>query len=248
MQAHRIPFKVVLPFVLLLASVAVGAFAIHAGSTKQPPASSAAGPVHSPVQDLQPGPVPEQDGLSLDQWETFWTNRLTYPTGRFDPAWLRKAEAQDSLIQRAVPAGTVVYNHAQSHSPLTLDPNSFISLGPRPVTSFGENWSGRVNSIAIDPVTTNVAYMAVNGAGIWKTTNCCITSTTWLPVTDLPADSDHRRGRCNNRPARPQYNLRGHRRPQLHYPRIPKRGHPEEHRPGRDLDRARRGCVRPALP
>ena len=34
----------------------------------------------------------EADGLA--QLEQYWHNRLTYPTGRFDPAWVRAAAAQ----------------------------------------------------------------------------------------------------------------------------------------------------------
>ena len=46
--------------------------------------------------------------------------------------------------------------------------------------------SGRVNDIAIDPVTTNVAYVATVGGGVWKTTNCCSASTSWSVATDDP--------------------------------------------------------------
>ena len=54
-------------------------------------------------------------------------------------------------------------------------------LGPQPQVSTGCQApcftfglvSGRVNAIAFDPVNTNVAYIAQDGGGIWKTTNCC---------------------------------------------------------------------------
>src|SRR6188768_1631013 len=34
---------------------------------------------------------PERDSQELLDQESFWLNRLTYPTGRFDPVWLRRA-------------------------------------------------------------------------------------------------------------------------------------------------------------
>src|SRR3954470_5451675 len=34
----------------------------------------------------------------LAQMEEFWSNRLSAPTGRFDPAWLLQAAAQDRLL------------------------------------------------------------------------------------------------------------------------------------------------------
>jgi hypothetical protein len=41
-----------------------------------------------------------------------------------------------------------------------------------------------VSAIAFDPVNTNVAYLAQDGGGIWKTTNCCSPATTWVVTTD----------------------------------------------------------------
>lgn len=38
----------------------------------------------------------------LLQQEGFWHDRLTYPTGRFDPEWLREAVRQDAQVERAV--------------------------------------------------------------------------------------------------------------------------------------------------
>src|SRR5206468_3784999 len=54
-------------------------------------------------------------------------------------------------------------------------------LGPQPQASSGCQApcftfglvSGRVNTIAFDPKNTSVAYLAQDGGGIWKTTNCC---------------------------------------------------------------------------
>ena len=74
----------------------------------------------------------------------------------------------------------------RSRSPLQLDPNRFTSLGPQSVSAFGRNWSGRVNSIAFDPTNAHVAYLAVNGGGIWKTIN---KGTFWTPIFEGVPDN-----------------------------------------------------------
>jgi hypothetical protein len=121
----------------------------------------------------------------------YWAARVTYPTGRFDHRWLIEAAEQDRMVARGVPGGRVVYERGRS--PLALDPTQFTSLGPRPLQSNGcqgcfpyGHVSGRVNVIAVDPAANNVAYLGSVGGGVWKTTNCCTTATTWTPVTDDP--------------------------------------------------------------
>lgn len=37
--------------------------------------------------------------------EQYWNDRVTYPTGVFNPTWLRNAAAQDAKVSRAVPLG-----------------------------------------------------------------------------------------------------------------------------------------------
>ena len=53
-------------------------------------------------------PVPgstESEAAGLAQLEQYWHDRLTYPTGRFDPAWVRAAAAQHAQMTSGVPAG-----------------------------------------------------------------------------------------------------------------------------------------------
>ncbi|CAN5636949.1 hypothetical protein BH20VER1_BH20VER1_02790 [soil metagenome] len=153
---------------------------------------------------LLPGPeeepqkyaaVPGGKAEELGRWEEYWINRLTYPTGEYDPAWVRRAVAEDAQIARALPAGA--RPSLSSDSPLRLDVNAFTALGPKPGRMTGCSGcfdygitSGRVNAIAIDPRTTTPgsihAYIATVGGGVHKTTNCCSTNTTWTPVTDDP--------------------------------------------------------------
>jgi hypothetical protein len=138
-------------------------------------------------------PIPGGAADDLDRMEIDWHNRLTCPTGRFDPAWVRQAAAQDVRIARSIPLGLQANSLNQSNAALTLDPNGFTSLGPRPLRMTGcsgcfdyGTTEGRVNDIVIDPVTTNVAYLGSVGGGVWKTTNCCSSSTSWSVVTDDP--------------------------------------------------------------
>src|SRR5919198_2950505 len=142
-----------------------------------------------------PGARPETEAADLGRLEQFWNDRLTYPTGRFDPRWLRAAAAQHARLPMGVPAG--VPAALNPLSPLTFSTTSFIGLGPQPERMTGcsgcfnyTTTEGRVNSIAVDPTTTVngsiVAYLGSVGGGVWKTANCCDASTSWTVVTDDP--------------------------------------------------------------
>ena len=139
-----------------------------------------------------PGDKPGEDLARLKQ---YWHNRLTYPTGRFDPAWVREAAVQHARMPVGVPAAVPALLNPQS--PVALSTIGFTALGPQPERMTGcsqcenNSWGtavGRVNDIAVDPTTTVngsiVAYLATVGGGVWKTTNCCSASTTWSVVTD----------------------------------------------------------------
>ena len=129
--------------------------------------------------------------------EQEWNNRLTYPTGRFNPRWLRLAAAQHNRLARSVPLGLQASATTLAESPLALNANSWTALGPQPEHMTGcsgcfdyGTTEGRVNSIAVDPTTTTngsiVAYLGSVGGGVWKTTNCCSASTTWSVTTNDP--------------------------------------------------------------
>ena len=138
-----------------------------------------------------PGEEAEEEASHLLELEEYWAARVTYPTGRFDRRWLIQAAEQDRRIARALPKGRV--REIAGESPLSLDPTKFTSLGPQPLQSNGcqscfpyGHVAGRVNTLAVDGVTPNVAYLGSVGGGVWKTTNCCSAATTWTPVTDDP--------------------------------------------------------------
>src|SRR5689334_6071864 len=58
-------------------------------------------PPYMPV----PGNSSQEEALGLSRLEQFWHDRLTFPTGRFDPAWVRAAAAQHAQMTSGVPAG-----------------------------------------------------------------------------------------------------------------------------------------------
>jgi len=162
--------------------------------------ASAIGSSGKPSTQFTLGHAPT-DAERLISEEEFWNHRLTYPTGRYSPAWTRKAAEQDRAIKRGVPAGRkgVVVNHAiaGANGVETLNPTGFTALGPMPEHMTGcsgcydyGTTEGRVNTIVTDPTTTTngsiVAYMGSVGGGVWKTTNCCTSSTTWSVTTDNP--------------------------------------------------------------
>lgn len=137
------------------------------------------------------------DAERLISEEEYWNHRLTYPTGRYSPAWTRKAAGQDLAIKRGVPAGRKGVNIHSPNGIETLNPTGFVALGPMPEHMTGCSGcydygitEGRVNAIVTDPTTTNngsiVAYMGSVGGGVWETTNCCTSNTTWSVTTDSP--------------------------------------------------------------
>ena len=143
--------------------------------------------------------MPEPGGKAddFDRMEAEWHNRLTYPTGVFNPEWLRVAAQADTLIPRGIPAGIPGQFLIGPNAPLALSGTGFTALGPAPERMTGCSLcfdytitEGRVNDIVVDPTTTTpgsiVAYLGSDGGGVWKTTNCCTAATTWTAVTDAP--------------------------------------------------------------
>jgi hypothetical protein len=144
-------------------------------------------------------PVPGGKVEDLSRFEAEWHNRLSYPTGQFDPAWVRAAVEEDAGIARAIPAGLRNADLSKD-SPLVLNPNAFTALGPSPGRMTGCSGcfdygltAGRVNAIVIDPTTTTngsiVAYIATVGGGVYKSTNCCGNNTVWTSSSDTPLTS-----------------------------------------------------------
>jgi hypothetical protein len=139
----------------------------------------------------------DRDGDRLLEQEGYWIHRQTYPGNNFNPAWVRRAAEQDARLRRDIPKGRKQSTLSLSNNPLALSPLGFTALGPQPERMTGCNGcfdytttAGRINDIKIDPTTTTngsiVAYAASVGGGVWKTTNCCSSSTNWTVMTDDP--------------------------------------------------------------
>jgi hypothetical protein len=135
--------------------------------------------------------------------DSYWSDRVTYPTGKYNPLWLRNAASEAKQVPNAVPAGHVAkFKPIRMNGKLAPITSTFIALGPAPEKMSGcsgcfdyGTTEGRINDIVVDPTTTTngsiVAYAASDGGGVWKTTNCCATaSTTWAPTTDDPLIAD----------------------------------------------------------
>ena len=163
--------------IIVVCAAALAAFVL--GSQHWTGASPSATPPH-----YLPVPGGER-GEHFAAMDAYWNDRLTYPTGRFNPAWLRQAARQDKRIVSRVPT---------SAGPRGT---TWTALGPQPERMDGctgcynyHKTEGRINAIVVDPTTTSngsiVAYSASVGGGVWKTTNCCSTTTTWTVTTDDP--------------------------------------------------------------
>src|SRR6266404_3748918 len=179
--------RALLGLTLCLSGVALAILAERGAAPRPAPEADRNMPV--------PGASSQSESARLAQLEQYWHDRLTFPTGRFNPAWVRAAAVQHARMRSGVPAG--FYLQRNPANPLPLTPNAFTALGPQPERMTGcsgcydyTTTEGRVNAMAVDPTTTMngsiVAYLGAVGGGVWKTTNCCSASTAWTVVTDDP--------------------------------------------------------------
>src|SRR5204862_3624789 len=106
-----------------------------------------------------PGASSREEARGLEKLEQYWHDRLTFPTGRFDPAWVRAAAAQHARMTSGVPAGQ--HLKLKLANPNALSTTNFTALGPQPERMTGcsgcfdyTTTEGRVNAIAIDPTAT----------------------------------------------------------------------------------------------
>ena len=179
--------RALLGLTLCFVGLALAIFAARESSLRRTPQPARYVPV--------PGGNLQGEAARLAELELYWRDRVTYPTGRFDPAWVRAAAAQHARIARGIPAGSYHKGVPGHRSPLGY--STFTALGPQPELMTGcsgcfnyTTTEGRVNAIAVDPTTivngSIVAYSGAVGGGVWKTTNCCSDMTTWTVVTDDP--------------------------------------------------------------
>ncbi|HMA36326.1 MAG TPA: S-layer homology domain-containing protein [Chloroflexia bacterium] len=178
----------------LLGLALLAALGLAAAAVARPPAPAVGPPAAAP--DAERGGPPADlaaDGPGPQAAAAYWRDRYTYPTGRYDPAWLRAAAAQDRRVGAGVPAGRVTYQRRPGPALVTLDPAAFTALGPLPLQTNGSQFgfqfghvSGRANVVVVNPGNPAIAYLGTAGGGVWKTTTCCGASTTWQLTTDDP--------------------------------------------------------------
>src|SRR5438552_3080105 len=196
-QSGFFTLRALLGFTMCFLAVALAIFAGRNGALRSSQRHAKVGhPYQEPERYVPvPGVGSQNEAAGLAELEQYWHDRLTFPTGRFDPAWVRAAAAQHAQMTSGVPAG--LHLKFNSANPLPLTPTAFTALGPQPLRTDGcfgcfnyTTAEGRVNTIAVDPTTivngSIVAYSGPVGGGVWKTTNCCSGSTTWTVVTDDP--------------------------------------------------------------
>jgi len=137
-------------------------------------------------------PEPERDrdrSEGIPNEGPFWDWRVSYPTGHFEASWYDKALPQHERLAKGIPVPSRVSAAASAGTGL-LDPTSVTALGPSPQDSSPFDMygmvAGRINTILTHPTQPNIAWFGSDGGGIWKTTNCCGTDTTWQIKTDSP--------------------------------------------------------------
>src|SRR5438045_2516948 len=150
-QSGSINLRMLLGLTLGLSGVALAILAGKDGALRRP-----SGPErYMPV----PGSDTRGEASGLAELEQYWHNRLTFPTGRFDPAWVRAAAAQHARMATGVPAGQ--HLKLDLANPNALSTTNFTALGPQPERMTGcwvcfdyTTTVGRVHAIEIDPPTT----------------------------------------------------------------------------------------------
>jgi uncharacterized protein (TIGR03437 family) len=127
----------------------------------------------------------EPEGVQKAREDWFFQQRVQpsgiIPTGARVNA-IRRQQQIDSAArqQHQSAAATGMKPHA-----LTMDSANWTLIGPRPTGGGSASvTSGRVNAIAIDPRSNNVAYIGAAEGGVWKTTDG---GAHWTPLTDNQA-------------------------------------------------------------
>ena len=119
----------------------------------------------------------------------YWGHRYTYPTGNFDNRWLIEAKEQHDRMPEGRPSGAHEFELAgrgEGEGGGNLATDQFTSLGPKPLDGQFGIAAGRTNQIVTHPTDDTIAYLGSDGGGVWKTENCCSSSTTWESLNDDP--------------------------------------------------------------
>ncbi len=102
--------RALIGFTLCFAGVALALFA-HFSPVTDHLGLSGVAKASRPLQYMPaPGGRPEAEAADLARLERFWNDRLTYPTGRFDPGWLRAAAVQHARLPMSTKSTDLYYH------------------------------------------------------------------------------------------------------------------------------------------
>ncbi|MBI4788332.1 MAG: hypothetical protein HY782_14970 [Chloroflexi bacterium] len=125
---------------------------------------------YSAVWNTQAVEEEENEAATIEEYFQWRFDQMKDKTGTIPDGALIKA-----LNQRTA----MVQQHARAPRVAGIDNVSWIEAGPK-------NVGGRIRSIL--PLSASTVLIGSVSGGLWKTTNCCSTSTTWAPIDDWMAN------------------------------------------------------------
>jgi hypothetical protein len=110
------------------------------------------------------------EGAEIEAYFQYRFDQMKDKSGTVpDGALIKALNARESLAQIGITTPHVA----------GIDSSSWTAVGPG-------NVGGRIRAIL--PIDANTVYVAGVAGGIWKTTNCCTTATTWTALDDFLAN------------------------------------------------------------
>jgi len=130
---------------------------------------------------------PRTGQIPADGYEAAVRRKLTLPVWRPSAApaapVVGPGNNQNIKLNRTLGSAGAAANHSRPFKPaLGLNTNSWTNIGPRPIRSGGQSWSGRVNDVAVDPDNPRNLYIATGRGGVWYSNDA---GNTWTSLTDF---------------------------------------------------------------
>ena len=140
------------------------------------------------VLATSPGTLAAQEPAPGSDWENWFFGQRMYGLG-----YIPQDGLADAVDQRDNAQSSQFFSTSTTRSGLStaapgsrITEGSWFPLGPGGMnSSLVDMVSGRVASLAIDPLNPSTVYIAAAGGGVWKSTN---RGGLWTPLTDrLPS-------------------------------------------------------------
>ncbi len=130
------------------------------------------GPVSTEVDAEKANTAPkeregEDESANIADYFKFRFDQMKDSSGKIPDGALMKAINQRTALQKNAPLGSNVAG---------INNASWTAAGPG-------NVGGRIRTIL--PLNSTTVLIGSVAGGLWKTSNCCSTSTTWSPVNDF---------------------------------------------------------------